>query len=51
MATRSAGARQRAQNHSPRLFDNIDKAGFEAKSVVKVEVILYGGRNSDTTVR
>jgi len=31
-------------------LDNIDKAGFEAKNGVKVEGILYGGRDSDTTV-
>lgn len=31
-------------------LDNIDKAGFEAKYGVKVEGILYGGRDSDTTV-
>jgi phosphoenolpyruvate carboxykinase (GTP) len=31
-------------------LDNIDKAGFEAKSGVKVEGILYGGRDRDTTV-
>ena len=29
---------------------NIDKAGFEAKEGVKVEGILYGGRDSDITV-
>ncbi len=29
---------------------NIDKEGFEAKNGVKVEGILYGGRDSDTTV-
>ena len=29
---------------------NIDKAGFEDKQGVKVEGILYGGRDSDTTV-
>lgn len=29
---------------------NIDKAGFEGKDGVKVEGILYGGRDSDTTV-
>ncbi|MGI6716912.1 MAG: phosphoenolpyruvate carboxykinase (GTP) [Eubacteriales bacterium] len=29
---------------------NIDKEGFEAKDGVKVEGILYGGRDSDTTV-
>ena len=31
-------------------LDNIDKAGFEAKEGVRVEGILYGGRDSDTTV-
>ena len=31
-------------------LDNIDKAGFERKDGVKVEGILYGGRDSDTTV-
>lgn len=31
-------------------LDNIDKKGFESKSGVKVEGILYGGRDSDTTV-
>ena len=31
-------------------LDNIDKEGFEAKNGVKVEGILYGGRDSDTTV-
>jgi phosphoenolpyruvate carboxykinase (GTP) len=31
-------------------LDNIDKAGFEAKDGVKVEGILYGGRDSDITV-
>lgn len=31
-------------------LDNIDKKGFEAKDGVKVEGILYGGRDSDTTV-
>ena len=31
-------------------LDNIDKAGFEAKEGVKVEGILYGGRDSDITV-
>lgn len=31
-------------------LDNIDKKGFEAKEGVKVEGILYGGRDSDTTV-
>ncbi|MBN2403440.1 MAG: phosphoenolpyruvate carboxykinase (GTP) [Spirochaetes bacterium] len=31
-------------------LDNIDKNGFEAKNGVKVEGILYGGRDSDTTV-
>ena len=31
-------------------LDNIDKAGFEAKEGVKVQGILYGGRDSDTTV-
>ncbi len=31
-------------------LDNIDKEGFEAKLGVKVEGILYGGRDSDTTV-
>ncbi len=29
---------------------NIDKGGFEGKEGVKVEGILYGGRDSDTTV-
>lgn len=29
---------------------NIDKGGFEGKGGVKVEGILYGGRDSDTTV-
>lgn len=29
---------------------NMDKEGFEAKQGVKVEGILYGGRDSDTTV-
>lgn len=29
---------------------NIDKEGFESKDGVKVEGILYGGRDSDTTV-
>lgn len=29
---------------------NIDKTGFESKNGVKVEGILYGGRDSDTTV-
>ncbi|MFO7936555.1 MAG: phosphoenolpyruvate carboxykinase (GTP) [Kiritimatiellia bacterium] len=29
---------------------NIDKEGFEAKDGVKVQGILYGGRDSDTTV-
>jgi len=29
---------------------NIDKEGFEAKNGVKVDGILYGGRDSDTTV-
>ncbi len=29
---------------------NIDKEGFEAKNGVKVEGVLYGGRDSDTTV-
>jgi phosphoenolpyruvate carboxykinase (GTP) len=29
---------------------NIDKEGFEAKDGVKVEGVLYGGRDSDTTV-
>jgi phosphoenolpyruvate carboxykinase (GTP) len=31
-------------------LDNIDKKGFESKDGVKVEGILYGGRDSDTTV-
>ncbi|MBN2525224.1 MAG: phosphoenolpyruvate carboxykinase (GTP) [Deltaproteobacteria bacterium] len=31
-------------------LDNIDREGFEAKDGVKVEGILYGGRDSDTTV-
>ena len=31
-------------------LDNIDKEGFEAKDGVKVQGILYGGRDSDTTV-
>jgi phosphoenolpyruvate carboxykinase (GTP) len=31
-------------------LDNIDKAGFEAKDGVKVEGVLYGGRDSDITV-
>ncbi|MCK9288472.1 MAG: phosphoenolpyruvate carboxykinase (GTP) [Sphaerochaetaceae bacterium] len=31
-------------------LDNIDKVGFEAKDGVKVEGILYGGRDSDITV-
>ena len=31
-------------------LDNIDKDGFEDKNGVKVEGILYGGRDSDTTV-
>jgi len=31
-------------------LDNIDKEGFESKDGVKVEGILYGGRDSDTTV-
>lgn len=31
-------------------LDNIDKVGFEAKGGVKVQGILYGGRDSDTTV-
>lgn len=31
-------------------LENIDKAGFESKDGVKVEGILYGGRDSDTTV-
>lgn len=31
-------------------LDNFDKAGFEAKDGVKVEGVLYGGRDSDTTV-
>lgn len=29
---------------------NFDKAGFDAKEGVKVEGVLYGGRDSDTTV-
>lgn len=31
-------------------LDNIDKEGFESKNGVKVEGVLYGGRDSDTTV-
>ncbi len=31
-------------------LDNIDSEGFNAKDGVKVEGILYGGRDSDTTV-
>jgi phosphoenolpyruvate carboxykinase (GTP) len=31
-------------------LDNIDKEGFEAKNGVKVDGVLYGGRDSDTTV-
>jgi len=31
-------------------LDNIDKTGFEAKDGVPVEGVLYGGRDSDTTV-
>ncbi len=31
-------------------LDNIDKEGFESKTGVKVEGVLYGGRDSDTTV-
>ena len=31
-------------------LDNIDQAGFEAKNGVKVDGVLYGGRDSDTTV-
>lgn len=31
-------------------LDNIDIEGFEAKNGVKVDGILYGGRDSDTTV-
>lgn len=31
-------------------LDNIDKKGFEAKEGVKVEGILYGGRDSDISV-
>ncbi|HBL83316.1 MAG: phosphoenolpyruvate carboxykinase [Clostridiales bacterium GWF2_38_85] len=31
-------------------LDNIDKEGFESKNGVAVEGILYGGRDSDTTV-
>ena len=31
-------------------LDNIDSEGFNAKNGVKVEGILYGGRDSDTTV-
>ena len=31
-------------------LDNIDKEGFEAKEGVKIEGVLYGGRDSDTTV-
>jgi len=31
-------------------LDNFDKKGFEDKKGVKVEGVLYGGRDSDTTV-
>ncbi|NCB01100.1 MAG: phosphoenolpyruvate carboxykinase (GTP) [Spirochaetia bacterium] len=31
-------------------LENIDKAGFEAKDGVKIEGVLYGGRDSDITV-
>jgi phosphoenolpyruvate carboxykinase (GTP) len=31
-------------------LDNFDKEGFEAKEGVKVRGVLYGGRDSDTTV-
>ncbi len=31
-------------------LDNIDKEGFEAKEGIRVEGVLYGGRDSDTTV-
>ena len=31
-------------------LDNIDQAGFEDKNGVKIEGVLYGGRDSDTTV-
>ncbi len=31
-------------------LDNIDKEGFESKDGVKVDGVLYGGRDSDTTV-
>ena len=31
-------------------LDNIDQVGFEAKNGVRVEGVLYGGRDSDTTV-
>ena len=31
-------------------LDNIDKEGFEAKNGVKVQGVLYGGRDSDITV-
>jgi phosphoenolpyruvate carboxykinase (GTP) len=31
-------------------LDNIDREGFEAKNGVKVDGVLYGGRDSDTTV-
>ena len=31
-------------------LDNIDKEGFESKEGVKIEGVLYGGRDSDTTV-
>ncbi len=31
-------------------LDNFDKEGFEAREGVKVQGILYGGRDSDTTV-
>ncbi len=31
-------------------LDNFDKEGFDAKEGVKVQGVLYGGRDSDTTV-
>jgi len=31
-------------------LENFDKAGFEAKEGVKLDGVLYGGRDSDTTV-
>ncbi|NLX92258.1 MAG: phosphoenolpyruvate carboxykinase (GTP), partial [Clostridiales bacterium] len=31
-------------------IDNLDKKGFEAKEGVKIEGVLYGGRDSDITV-